>query len=375
MWLSAGDWRSAGGRDDEVRHDDAAMPGPHGVDQVDLGEFTMKVLVAGGAGFIGSTVTSALLDAGHVPVVLDSFVTGRREFGTGRIVYEGDIGDPDVLDTIFADHPDIELALHFAALIVVPESVARPLDYYRENVVKTLALVTGLLRHGCPRLVFSSSASIYRPSADGGVDEASPLDPTSPYARTKAMVEAMLADVAAATPLRVVSLRYFNPVGSDPELRTGLQVRTPSHALGQLITAHGSGGSFTVTGTDYPTRDGSGIRDYVHVWDLADAHVRAVERFDRLVGDEPATVLNLGTGEGTTVLELVAAFNRVVDTPVAVEHGPRRPGDTAGSFTRSDRARERLGWRPQRTLDDGIVDTLRWFAVRDEVLIGSFSRG
>lgn len=330
----------------------------------------MKVLVAGGAGFIGSTVASALLDAGHTPVVLDSFVTGRREFGVDRIVYEGDIADPVLLETIFAEHPDIDLTLHFAALIVVPESVSRPVDYYRENVVKTLDLVTHLLRLGYPRLVFSSSASIYEPSADG-VDETSALAPTSPYARTKAIVETMLADVAAATPLRVVSLRYFNPIGADPQLRSGLQVRSPTHALGQLIGAQRDGRPFTVTGTDYPTRDGSGVRDYVHVWDLAQAHVRTVERFDRLVADEPATVVNLGTGRGTTVLELVAAYSRVVEQPVAVDHGPRRPGDGAGTFARSTRAREVLGWRPQLSLEQGIADTLRWFAVRDQVLSGS----
>ncbi len=330
----------------------------------------MKVLVAGGAGFIGSTVASALLDAGHVPIILDSLVTGRREFGAGRLVYEGDIADPVLLDRIFADHPDIAVTLHFAALIVVPESVSRPLDYYRENVVKTLELVANLLRLGRPRLVFSSSASIYAPRPDGSVDESAALAPTSPYARTKAMVETMLTDVAAASRLRVVSLRYFNPIGVDPQLRTGLQVQSPSHALGALVTAQRTGRPFIVTGTDYPTRDGSGIRDYVHVWDLAAAHVRAVERFDDLVAAEPAVVINLGTGSGTTVLELVAAFNRVAEQPVTVAYGPRRPGDGAGTFTRSDRARNLLDWRPQLSLEQGITDTLRWFAVRDQVLSG-----
>lgn len=329
----------------------------------------MKVLIAGGAGFIGSTIGSCLLDAGHEPVILDNLVTGRREFCEGRPFYEGDIADPVVLDRIFADHPDIAAVVHCAALIVVPESVQHPIHYYRENVAKTLDFVDHLIGKGVTRLLFSSSASIYQPNDDFTVDEDSAINGMSPYARTKQMVEQMLADIAVATPMRVLSLRYFNPIGADPKMRTGLQVPTPSHALGKLIEAHRNGRPFPVTGVDYPTRDGSGIRDYVHVWDLADAHLRALETFDTLFrGESRNTAINLGTGTGTTVLEFVEAFNAVTGPPVTVVPSPRRPGDQAGAYTRSTRAAELLGWRAEHTVTDGIRDTLAWFERRDEIL-------
>ncbi len=330
----------------------------------------MKVLIAGGAGFIGSTVASCLLDGGHQPVILDNLVTGRREFCAGRPFYEGDIADAVVLDRIFADHPDIAAVVHCAALIVVPESVERPIHYYRENVAKTLEFVDHLIGKGVSRLLFSSSASIYRPGADFSVDENSGVQALSPYARTKTVVEQMLGDISAAAPLRVVSLRYFNPIGADPAMRTGLQTPSPTHALGKLVEAHRAGRPFEVTGLDYPTRDGSGIRDYVHVWDLAAAHLRALEIFDTLFAADGSRylVINLGTGTGTTVLEFVDAFNKVVDTPVAIAPAARRPGDSAGAYTRSTRAADLLGWRAERTVEEGIRDALDWFGHRGKVL-------
>lgn len=328
----------------------------------------MKVLITGGAGFIGSTVASACEDADITPVILDSLVTGRRQFGHGRHFYEGDIADGAVLDEIFSAHPDIAVVVHCAALIVVPESALDPVRYYEANVAKSLELVRHLLRHGCSRLLFSSTGAFYHPGPDGGVNEDSPMAPESPYARTKAVCEGMFADIAAGTPLRVVSLRYFNPVGADPKLRTGLQTRYPTHALGKLIQAHETGEPFQVTGTDYATRDGSGIRDYVHVWDLAAAHVSALTAFDAILGDATSIAINLGTGTGTTVRELVAAFNSVVDEPVAAVDAPRRPGDVIGAFTRSDRAKQLLDWEPRHSLAEGIADSLRWSAVRDSVL-------
>ena len=326
----------------------------------------MKVLIAGGAGYIGSTIASACSDAGIAPVILDSLVTGRREFTAGRTFYPGDIADGPLIDRIFAEHPDIHAVIDCAALIVVPDSVADPVGYYRANVTKSLEFAAHLLRNGCPRLIFSSSAAIYRASADLSVDEDSPLDPQSPYARTKAVCEAMFADIAASQPVRVLSLRYFNPIGADPKMRTGLQLRRPTHALGQLIQASEEGVPFLITGTDWPTRDGSGLRDYIHVWDLAAAHVAALTRFDALPG--PVTVINLGSGAGTTVRELLAAFNRVADRPVEAREAARRPGDVAGAFPRIDRAERLLGWRPQYDLAEGIRHSLQWAAVRDEIL-------
>src|SRR5581483_495374 len=246
-------------------------------------------------------------------------------------------------------------------------SVADPIRYFRVNVTGSLEFAAHLLRNNCTRLIFSSSASIYRVSDDLTVSEDSPLDPHSPYARSKAITEAMFADIADATPLRILSLRYFNPIGADPRLRTGLQNPAPSHALGKIIQASSERTVFHVTGTDYPTRDGSGIRDYVHVWDLATAHIAALEKFDEIM-TSPSLVINLGTGTGTTVRELVAAFNKVSDQPVATADAPPRPGDVAGAYTRIDRARRLLGWAPRFSIEDGIRDSLRWVAVRDSLL-------
>jgi UDP-glucose 4-epimerase len=330
----------------------------------------MKTLITGGAGYVGSTVASACIDAGITPVILDDLSTGREEFVADRTFYRGDIADAALIGRIFEDHPDIFATIHCAAKIVVPDSVARPLWYYQENVVKTLRLIELLLERGCQRLVYSSSASIYRATDDFAVGESSELEPTSPYARTKVMVEWILEDSARAYGLGVISLRYFNPIGSDPQLRTGLADPQPTHALGKLIEAASRGRAFTITGTDWPTRDGSGIRDYIHVWDLARAHVRALERFDRVVGGGtiPYRGINLGTGRGTTVRELVAAFQDATGKHLAVTESGPRPGDAIGAYASTDLARELLDWQAEYSISEGIRDTVRWFERRDRVL-------
>ena len=328
----------------------------------------MKVLITGGAGYIGSTIASACLDSGITPVILDSLVTGRREFVRDRLFYEGDIADGEIIDKVFTDHSDIFAIVHCAALIVVPDSVVDPLRYYQWNVARSLEMVRHLVRNDCRRLVFSSSAAIYGPAADSSVDEDSVVLPLSPYARTKAMCEAMFADVAAAESIKVLSLRYFNPIGADPKMRTGLQLTRPSHALGRLIQACQDGTPFPITGTDYPTRDGSGIRDYIHVWDLAAAHVAALKKFDSVLGTASSVPVNLGTGAGTTVKELLRAFNRVADKQVSAVEAPRRAGDSAGAFSRSDRAFRLLGWTPEYSIEEGIEHSLLWASLRDGIL-------
>jgi UDP-glucose 4-epimerase len=335
----------------------------------------LKVLVAGGAGYIGSTIASACSDAGITPLILDNLVTGRREFAAGRAFYEGDIADGSLVDRVFTEHPDIDAVIHCAALIVVPDSVADPIGYYRANVAKSLAFTAHLLRNGCERLIFSSSAAIYGAGADLTVDEDSPIDPQSPYARTKAMCEAMFADIAATQTIRVLSLRYFNPIGADPKMRTGLQLAKPTHALGKMMQALEEGIPFEVTGTDYPTRDGSGIRDYIHVWDLAIAHVAALCRFDELLASANSYgAINLGTGSGTTVRELLDAFNSVASVPIKARDAERRPGDVAGAYTRTERAAKLLDWQPQYGIADGIRHSLQWAAVRHEMLSGVDAR-
>jgi UDP-glucose 4-epimerase len=329
----------------------------------------VKVLVTGGAGFIGSTIGSACLDAGIDVVVLDDLSTGEQAFTTGRAFYPGDIADRATVERLLDAHPDIDVVVHCAAKIVVPESVANPLAYYRTNVSGTIALVEALMSRGLRRIVFSSSASMYRPGEDFSVDEESPLDPTSPYAASKMMVERVLEDSSHAYGLRTISLRYFNPVGADPRLRTGLQNARPTHALGMLMSAYRTGDPFTVTGVDWPTRDGSGIRDYVHVWDLAQAHVAALQAFDEVAPLAGAyEVLNVGTGQGTTVRELVAAFSAAVGQDVrTVDAGPR-PGDVVGCYTRTEKIQRVLGWGPQRSLVESVRDALAWDERRAAVL-------
>ena len=330
----------------------------------------MKVLITGGAGYIGSTTASALERAGHVPIVLDSLVRGHPAFVRDRHFYRGEVADHLLLRRILTEHPDIEAVLHMAARIEVPESVREPIAYYRENVTGSLELAAALAEVGPPRLVFSSSASVYAPSDDFEVAEDSPVAPASPYARTKRMMEEVLGDVARATSLRVVNLRYFNPIGSDPELTSGVYAREPSHVLGQLVMAsRGVIDAFTLTGTDLPTRDGTGLRDFVHVWDLAEAHVRALERFDALVDEtRPTTTINLGTGRGTTVRELVAAFETVTGAHVPLREAGPRPGDLVGAFANVDRAADVLDWRTRLSIEQGIDSAMAWAARREKVL-------
>src|SRR3954466_3816042 len=331
----------------------------------------MKILVTGGAGYIGSPTGKALEAAGHVPIVLDSLLTGPQAFVRDRIFYEGDIADRDLVGRIVDEHPDLDATIHMAARIVVPESVERPYEYYRDNVAKSLELFDQLEQLGKPRVLFSSSASLYAVKSDFEVTEADPLAPGSPYARTKRMMEQVLEDLAAATELRAIILRYFNPIGSDPDLESGIYAKEPSHVLGQLVmAARGQKDAFTITGTEHPTRDGTGIRDYIHVWDLARAHVRAIEKFDEVVAaaEAPSVVINVGTGSGVTVRELIAAFERVFGQPVPVREAPPRPGDAVGAFANVDRAHELLGWRTELSLEDAIASALAWGEKRQEIL-------
>lgn len=334
----------------------------------------MKVLITGGAGYIGSTIASVLLDNGHTPVILDSLVTGRREFTKDRIFYEADISDRAMLRRVFSDHPDIEGTIHCAALIVVPESVSRPYDYYRENVVKSMEFFKALVDLGYPKVVFSSSAAVYDVVPGFMVTEDSPLRPLSPYSRTKFMMEMVLKDFCAAYGLEGIALRYFNPIGSDPQMRTGLHIKHPSHLIGKLVeVSMGREPMFNLTGIDWPTRDGSGIRDYLHVWDLALAHLKAMENFDKAIaeGSEDEvnySVINLGTGNGVTVKEFLVAFENVVGKQVPVSIQPPRPGDIAGAYANADKAKRLLGWKAKKSIEEGIADALKWGKVRDTII-------
>ena len=335
----------------------------------------MKVLVTGGAGYIGSTINSALKDAGHTPVILDSLVTGRPEFTRGHIFYQADIADRPVVEQIFREHPDIYATIHCAALIVVPESVEKPYEYYRENVAKSLEFFHTLKELGYGRVVFSSSASIYDVVPGYMVTETSPLRPSSPYARTKYMMEMILKDFCSAYPeMAGIALRYFNPIGADPQMRSGIHIENPSHVLGKLVDVGlGKLPHFQMTGVTWPTRDGTGIRDYIHVWDLAQAHVQAVEQFPQIferAGDPENryVVINLGTGRGVTVRELVTAFETVIGKTINKQETPPRPGDVAGAYANADTARRLIGWEAKLPIEKGIEDALRWAEIRASIL-------
>lgn len=334
----------------------------------------MKVLITGGAGYIGSTIASVLLDNGHTPIILDSLVTGRREFTKDRIFYEADISDRAMVRRVFSDHPDIYGTIHCAALIVVPESVSRPYEYYRENVVKSMEFFKTLADLGHPKVVFSSSAAVYDVVPGFMVTEEAPLRPLSPYSRTKFMMEMVLKDFCAAYGLEGIALRYFNPIGSDPQMRTGLHIQHPSHLIGTLVEVSlGRQPVFNLTGIDWPTRDGSGIRDYLHVWDLALAHLKAIENFDKAIAegsedDIDYTVINLGTGKGVTVKEFLVAFENVVSKQLPVSIQPPRPGDIAGAYANADKAKRLLGWKTEKSIEEGIADALKWGKVRDTII-------
>jgi UDP-glucose 4-epimerase len=334
----------------------------------------MKYLITGGAGYIGSTICSALEDAGHTPIILDSLITGRVEFTKGRIFYQADIADAAAVGNVFSDHPDIQATVHCAALIVVPDSVTNPYEYYLDNVSKSLEFFKTLVDLDYKRVVFSSSASLYDVVPGFMVTEQSPLNPVSPYARTKYMMEMILRDFCSAYGMKGIALRYFNLIGADPKMRSGLHTAAPTHILGKLVqVALGELPYFEITGTDYPTRDGTGIRDYIHVWDLAQAHVNAVVDFEKVferAGDpqDGYLVINLGTGRGITVREMVVAFEKVYGKIIEKREAARRPGDITGAYTNADTALKLLNWKTELTIEQGISDALKWGELRKKVL-------
>jgi len=334
----------------------------------------MKYLITGGAGYIGSTICSALEDAGHTPVILDSLITGREEFTHGRIFYKADIADEKAVTQVFRDHPDIEATVHCAALIVVPDSVSSPYEYYQDNVSKSIEFFHFLAKLGYGRVVFSSSAALYDVVPGFMVTEEAPLNANSPYSRTKLMMEMALKDFCAAYGMKGIALRYFNPIGADPKMRSGIHVQHPTHVLGKLVdTAQGRLPEFQITGTHYTTRDGTGIRDYIHVWDLAQAHVNAVTDFDKVFEracnpKDHYLVINLGTGRGVTVRELVTAFEKVYGQTINKKETGPRPGDVAGAYTNADKAYRLLHWKAKLSIEQGIADALEWGKIRENIL-------
>lgn len=328
----------------------------------------MSILVTGGAGFIGSHTAVELLNADYEIVVVDNYCNSSpkalervkkittREFP----YYEVDLCDKEALRRVFIENPDIDAAIHFAGLKAVGESVAQPGRYYRNNLLSTLNLVELLGEYNAKRIVFSSSATVYGVPKTVPIKEDFPLSTTNPYGETKLMIERILTDVAAADPAWSVSiLRYFNPIGAH---RTGMIGENPRGIPNNLLpyiakVAAGKLPCLSVFGNDYDTPDGTGVRDYIHVVDLARAHLKALERTEKVKGTE---CFNIGTGVGYSVLEVIKAYEEASGQKVNYKFAPRRPGDIAVCYADPTKAREVLGWEAVYGIEKMCSDLYRW---------------
>jgi UDP-glucose 4-epimerase len=319
----------------------------------------MNVLVTGGAGYIGGHMVLALLDAGHQPIVFDNLSTGFRwALPEGVPLVVGDVGDFELVLRTLQTYR-IEAIAHFAAKLVVPESVVDPLGYYLNNTVKSRSLMAAAVAAGVKKFVFSSTAAVYGNTSDKPIGEDAPLAPLSPYGSSKQLTEVMLRDVAAAHDMRYVVLRYFNVAGSDPAMRYGQSTANATHLIKVAIqTALGMRSQMDIFGTDYPTPDGTCIRDYIHVTDLIAAHMLALNHLDE--GGE-SLVVNCGYGHGYSVSEVIETVRRVSGKPVNARVAPRRAGDPVAIVADSTRIRSRLGWQPRHDDLATIVEhSLRW---------------
>jgi UDP-arabinose 4-epimerase len=317
----------------------------------------MRVLVTGGAGYIGSHACKALAAAGHEPVVYDNLAGGHRWAVRFGPLEEGDVTDADRLAEVMKTVKP-EAVMHFAALISVGESVDRPELYYRTNVAGAVNVLAAARAAEVPRFVFSSTGTVHGVPPRLPITEDMPFAPVSPYGRSKVMVEEMLEDCAAATGLRSVALRYFNASGADPAGELGEAHDPETHLIPLLLAAARDGAPFTLNGDDYDTPDGTCIRDYIHVSDLAHAHVLALEALDSQTG---LRAYNLGVGRGLSVKEIIDAAREVTGRQIEVRIGPRRPGDPPELYADPTRAEGELGFRPAHSSVRTIVETAwRW---------------
>lgn len=331
-----------------------------------------KVLVTGGAGFIGSHTCVELVSAGYQPVIVDNFSASERMMvprleqiiGAKVPVYTIDCRNEAEMGRVFSEHPDLCAVIHFAAFKAVGVSVAKPIDYFDNNLASLWTLLRAMFTHNVPHLVFSSSCTVYGEADKLPITEDSPRKPAeSPYGRTKQMCEDILNDVARSkAPLKSVMLRYFNPVGAHPSALIGeLPIGKPENLVPFITqTAVGLREKLTVFGSDYPTADGTCVRDYIHVVDLARAHVRAIDWLEKQPQTTLNEVFNVGTGKGTTVLQAIHAFERSTGAKLNYELGPRRPGDVVEAYANVDKATRILGFRAEMTIEQAMADAYRW---------------
>jgi UDP-glucose 4-epimerase len=338
--------------------------------EIDQGPGPVSVLVTGGAGYIGSHAVLALLDRGWPVAVIDNLTTGFRfAVPEGAAFYEGDIEDAALLARIFEEQ-GTRAVMHFAGSVVVPESVADPLKYYHNNTAKSRALLAAAVEAGVPHFIFSSTAATYGVPEVSPVAEDTPQQPINPYGWSKLMTERMLADTAAAHPLNYCALRYFNVAGADPQGRSGQSTAGATHLIKVAVEAAlGQREGVSVFGTDYATPDGTGVRDYIHVTDLAAAHVLALEALMA----EPARSLtmNCGYGRGFSVLEVLDAVDRIAGGSLQRTFAPRRPGDPDSLISDPSRIKATVPWHPQHDdLEQIVTHALAW-----ERKLGALRRG
>lgn len=318
----------------------------------------MKILVTGGAGYIGAHACRALAGAGYTPVAYDNLSAGRRAAVCWGPFEEGDTTDRARLDEVFAAHAPAAV-MHFAAAIEVGESVTNPAKYWRNNFLGSLTLAEAMLAAGCRRLVFSSTCAVYDGTTEAALTEDSPIGPANAYGHSKRATEEMLTDLGAAHGLESVIFRYFNVAGAAPGAGIGQRHRNATHVIPRVLAAlEGEAGEMVIHGDDYPTPDGTCIRDYIHVADLVSAHVTGL---DRLLAGQGGRIYNLGTGRGASVREVIETAARVVGRRPDIRVGPRRAGDAVRLVSGSDRARAELGWVPERSdLARIIADAWEW---------------
>ena len=311
-------------------------------------------MLVGGAGYIGSHMVKDLLQANYNVITLDDFSTGHRDLLLGGKLIEGNLGDTSLLNRIFSDY-QIDIVMHFAAYSIVGESVKSPVDYYRNNVAKTIELLDAMAQHNVKRFIFSSSAAVYGEPIEVPIKEEHPLQPTNPYGATKVAIEKMLSDFDSAYGLKHVSLRYFNAAGADASGKIGERHVPETHLIPLILkVAIGERNSIKIFGTDYPTRDGTCIRDYIHVSDLTQAHFLAVEEL--MAGGDSATY-NLGNNRGYSVREVIDIAAKVTKKQITAIEDSRRSGDPAVLVANSDKIRKELGWQPRFEDLETILET------------------
>jgi UDP-glucose 4-epimerase len=330
-----------------------------------------KILVTGGLGFIGSHTVVELQKAGHQPIIVDDLSNSNTKVlegitaitGQKPLFIKADLKHKQAASQIFTEHPGVEGVIHFAAFKAVGESVQKPLEYYENNLASLVYLLQAMRKFKCTNFIFSSSCTVYGQAQDLPIKETSPvLSAESPYGNTKQIGEEIIRDAIQAHSFKAIALRYFNPIGAHPSAKIGeLPIGTPLNLI-PFVTQTGAGirKQLQVFGNDYPTPDGTNIRDYIHVTDVAQAHVVAVERLLASQNKTPYEVFNLGTGKGSSVLEVIKAFEKVSGQKLNYKIASRRAGDVVAAYADTQKANQELGWQAKKNLEEAIADAWRW---------------